>query len=377
MKRNSGTYFKNFAGELAYLSFCPSTLPPEPPLVMDDDLLAVLVKSHRSLASLETVSAFIPNMELYLSMYVRKEALISSKIEGTQCTLEDVLDPSVDVNANRDVSDVIQYVQALQFALKRLEELPLCNRLLLETHAVLLDGIRGADKNPGEFRRSQNWIGGQGCSLKEARYVPPNVEDMQEAMSALEKFMNVDISIDPLICAALIHYQFETIHPFLDGNGRIGRLLILLYLFERKLISRPILYVSYFLKRNQIEYYDRMTHVRNTGDYEQWVRFFLEAVNAAAEDGLETANALALLHRRNEVKLLENEKLLKLFKYIEQFPIVDISHTAMALGVHYNTAATEIARLQELGILSQTSNKARNRLFAYTDYISILKKGTD
>ncbi|MBO4345119.1 MAG: Fic family protein [Victivallales bacterium] len=335
------------------------------------------MNSHRSLASLETASGLIPDMGLYLSMYVRKEALISSKIEGTQCTLEDVLDPSVDVNANRDVSDVIHYVQALQYALARRETLPLCNRLLLETHAVLLEGMRGADKSPGEFRRSQNWIGGQGCSLREARYVPPNVEDMQDAMYALEAFMNAETTLDPLVCAALVHYQFETIHPFLDGNGRIGRLLILLYLIERKLISKPILYVSYFLKRNQIEYYDRMTHVRNTGDYEQWVRFFLEAVNAAAEDGLETANALAALHRRNEALLFGKDKLLRLFKYIEQFPIIDIRQTATALGVHYNTAAAEIARLQELGILRQTSNKARNRLFAYTEYISILKNGTE
>lgn len=377
MKRNIGSYFKNYSGEMAYMSFRPAPLPPDPPLEMDDGLLAVLMNSHRSLASLETASGLIPDMGLYLSMYVRKEALISSKIEGTQCTLEDVLDPSVDVNANRDVSDVIHYVQALQYALARRETLPLCNRLLLETHAVLLEGMRGADKSPGEFRRSQNWIGGQGCSLREARYVPPNVEDMQDAMYALEAFMNAETTLDPLVCAALVHYQFETIHPFLDGNGRIGRLLILLYLIERKLISKPILYVSYFLKRNQIEYYDRMTHVRNTGDYEQWVRFFLEAVNAAAEDGLETANALAALHRRNEALLFGKDKLLRLFKYIEQFPIIDIRQTATALGVHYNTAAAEIARLQELGILRQTSNKARNRLFAYTEYISILKNGTE
>jgi Fic family protein len=208
-------------------------------------------------------------------MYIRKEALISSQIEGTQCTLDDVLDPEIDMNANADVAEVINYIKAAQFALERLNTLPICSRLLRDTHAILMEGVRGQDKNPGEYRRSQNWIGPQNCTLKDARYIPPNVDDMTAAMSDLEKYINESNIYDPLVRAALIHYQFETIHPFLDGNGRIGRLLILLYLMEHKLLNKPVIYVSYFLKKNQFEYYDRISEVRRSGNYEQWVSFFL------------------------------------------------------------------------------------------------------
>ena len=210
-------------------------------------------------------------MDLFVSMYVRKEALLSSQIEGTQCTLDDILNPLMEENTNRNVSDVVNYIKATEFALNRLHSLPLCNRLIKETHAVLMEGVRGQEKSPGEFRYSQNWIGGQGSTIQNARYIPPNPEDMQTAMSDLEKYMNGDDLLDPLIQAALIHYQFETTHPFLDGNGRVGRLLITLFLMEKGILSRPALYISYFLKMNRIEYYDRMTQVRKTGDYEQWV----------------------------------------------------------------------------------------------------------
>ena len=313
-------------------------------------------------------------------MYVRKEALMSSQIEGTQCTLEDVLDPELDTNTNMDVSDVINYVKAAQFALDRLASLPICNRLLREIHKILMDGVRGQEKNPGEFRRSQNWIGPAGCALKDARYIPPNVEDMEAAMSALEKYINDSEIYDPLIQAALIHYQFETIHPFLDGNGRIGRLLILLYLMERKLLSKPVIYVSYFLKKNQVEYYDRISEVRRSGNYEQWVLFFLEAVSKAAADAVESVGMLSALHDTNVAKLPKpvrsKDNLRALFDYVEQHPIIDIKRTAAELGISYNTAATAVRKLQELDILKETTNAARNRVFAYEDYLHILRQGT-
>ena len=215
---------------------------------------------------LDTASKLIPNVELFISMYVRKEALISSQIEGTQCTLDDVLDPELDNTANLDVIDVINYVDACSYALERIKKLPLCGRLFREIHEKLLSGVRGQEKNPGEFRRSQNWIGAANCSLLEARYIPPNVEDMNQAMSELEKYMNEGDDYDPLIWIALIHYQFETIHPFLDGNGRVGRMMILLYLMEQDLLDKPVIYISYFLKKNQIEYYDRISEVRRSGN---------------------------------------------------------------------------------------------------------------
>lgn len=207
-------------------------------------------------------------------MYVRKEALISSQIEGTQCTLDDVLDPEAETNANLDVSDVVNYVKATRYALTRLKSLPICCRLIREVHEVLMDGVRSQDKTPGDFRRSQNWVGPANCALKDARYIPPNVTDMEESMSCLEKYINEATEYDPLIRAGLIHYQFETIHPFLDGNGRLGRLLILLYIMEQGLLEKPVIYISYFLKKNQIEYYDRISEVRKSRNYEQWIKFF-------------------------------------------------------------------------------------------------------
>ena len=379
MKR-AGIYVDNLNGEATYQSFKPNPLPPIPEIEMDGEIVKLLVDANKQLVKLDTASQLISNADLFISMYVRKEALISSQIEGTQCTLDDVLDPEVEANANLDVSDVINYVKATQYALKRLERLPLCCRLIREIHEVLMENVRGQDKTPGEFRHSQNWIGPANCSLKDARYIPPNVEDMQTAMSDLEKYINENVDYDPLIRAALIHYQFETIHPFLDGNGRIGRLLILLYLMEQRLIEKPVICISYFLKKNQIEYYDRISEVRRTGNFEQWIRFFLEAVSKAASDSLEAIRQLSVLHDTNVEKLPKTtrskDNLRAVFDYIEQYPIIDIKRTAKELEVSYNTVAAAVRKLVELGILQETTNAARNRVFAYEEYLAILRKDT-
>ena len=379
MKR-AGIYVDNLNGEAMYQSFKPNPLPPIPEIEMDGEIVKLLVDANKQLVKLDTASQLISNADLFISMYVRKEALISSQIEGTQCTLDDVLDPEVEANANLDVSDVINYVKATQYALKRLERLPLCCRLIREIHEVLMENVRGQDKTPGEFRHSQNWIGPANCSLKDARYIPPNVEDLQTAMSDLEKYINENVDYDPLIRAALIHYQFETIHPFLDGNGRIGRLLILLYLMEQRLIEKPVIYISYFLKKNQIEYYDRISEVRRTGNFEQWIRFFLEAVSKAASDSLEAIRQLSVLHDTNVEKLPKTtrskDNLRAVFDYIEQYPIIDIKRTAKELEVSYNTVAAAVRKLVELGILQETTNAARNRVFAYEEYLAILRKDT-
>lgn len=374
----AGTFVNNMSGEATYRSFQPSPVPPE--IIVDTRMMDLLAAAIRNLNQLDVSSQLIPNTDLFVSMYVRKEALISSQIEGTQCTLDDILDPELNTNTNLDAADVINYVKGVQYALERRKTLPLCNRLLREIHAVLMEGVRGEDKNPGEFRRSQNWIGPQGCSLKEARYIPPNVEDMIVAMSDLEKYMNYSEEYDPLIRAALIHYQFETIHPFLDGNGRIGRLLILLYLMETNLLKKPVIYVSYFMKKNQLEYYDRISEVRRTGNYEQWINFFLEAVSAAARDAVESIQVLSDLHEKN-VALLPASKRSKdnlrlVFDYIEQFPIIDIKHTAEALELSYNTVSSAVKKLINLGILRETTNSARNRVFTYEEYLQILRKDT-
>lgn len=376
----AGEYIKNLSGEAEYKSFRPTALPPKPELDINSDMLTKLVKANNALTRLETTSKLIPNTELFVSMYVRKEALLSSQIEGTQCTLDDVLDPNIDTNKNLNVEEVVNYVRAATFAIDRMENLPLCNRLIKETHQELMSGVRGQEKNPGEFRRSQNWIGPANCALKDARYIPPNVEDMKSSMSDLEKYINESEEYDPLIRIALIHYQFETIHPFLDGNGRIGRLMILLYLIDQKILSKPVIYISYFLKKNQIEYYDRISEVRRSGNYEQWVTFFLEAVAAAAEDALQTIEKLSKLHEKN-IQMLPVSKRGKdavraLFDYIEQHPIIDIGKTAEHLDFSYNAVSNAVKKLTAIGILRETTNASRNRVFAYDEYLAILRKDT-
>ena len=381
MNNRAGAFVSNLTGEMAYPSFRPAPLPPNPPIALSGELVAKLVEANKKLASLDGLSARIPNMDLFVSMYVRKEALLSSQIEGTQCTLDDILNPLIEENTNRNVSDVVNYIKATEFALSRLHSLPLCNRLIKETHAVLMEGVRGQEKSPGEFRYSQNWIGGQGSTIRNARYIPPNPEDMQTAMSDLEKYMNGDDSLDPLIQAALIHYQFETTHPFLDGNGRVGRLLITLFLMEKGILSRPALYISYFLKMNRIEYYDRMTQVRKTGDYEQWVMFFLQALSDSAGDAIQTIDALTALHNQSVAKLgafskRQQTNLLKLFAYIETNPIIDIQKTAAALGLSYNTVSKMVTILVDEGILRQTDKAGKAKIYSYADYLDILRKDT-
>ena len=381
MKNRAGYFKSNLSGEMEYKSFVPAVLPPNPPIELSNDIVEILVKANKQLALLEGIATRIPNMDLFISMYVRKEALMSSQIEGTHATLEDVLDPCLEENTNRPVGDVVNYIKATDFAINKLKELPLCNRLIKQAHEVLLSGVRGENKSPGEFRHSQNWIGAAGCNLQNARFVPPNVVDMDEAMSDLEKYINEDDGLDVLIRAGLIHYQFETIHPFLDGNGRIGRLLITLFLMEKKVLSTPALYISYFLKKNRIEYYDRMSEVRLKGNYEQWVKFFLEAVYESAKDATETIDKLVALHDKNYAKV---EKLgrraknaMRVFEYLEANPIIEIQKTAKELDIAFNTMSSIVKDLTSIGVLEQTSTQSRNRTFSYIEYLEVLKEGTN
>jgi len=376
----AGKLKTNLSGKASYKSFTPAPLPPNPPIEFDSEAVELLVKSNKQLALLEGIAARIPNVNLFVSMYVRKEALMSSQIEGTQATLEDVLDPLIDENANRNVADVINYIKATEFAIARLKELPLCNRLIKEAHDVLMKDVRGQEKSPGEFRTSQNWIGGQGSTLKNARYIPPAPEDMTEAVSDLEKYINSDDELDVLIRVALIHYQFETIHPFLDGNGRVGRLLITLYLMEKGVLTTPALYISYFLKKNRIEYYDRLSEVRRNGNYEQWVKFFLQAIYESAEDAILTIDKLTVLHNKN-IESIEGmgraaKTALRLFSYLEENPIIEIQKTADALGTTFKTISDSVRHLCEMGILAQSSGDQRNRTFSYSAYLDILREGT-
>ena len=388
MKNRAGVYHSSLSGEARYKTFVPSPLPPNPPLVLDETMVHMLVAAHRSLASLESISSRLPGMKPLTALYLRKEALMSSQIEGAQTTLEETLDPMPEHRANRDVTEVASLISATEYAINRLKTLPLCNRLIREAHAILMENARGHESTPGEFRHSQNQIGGKSSDLSNATYIPPCPEDMERAMSDLEKYLSRDESrensLDFLLRAALIHYQFETIHPFPDGNGRIGRLLITLYLMDNKVLTVPVLYVSGFLKQNRIEYYDRMTEVRRKGNYEQWARFFLTAVRESSQDAISAIDDLSALHEKN-VRVINGMGRARinaglLFDYLEEHPIIDIGKTAAALGLSYNTAASAAKRLIEAGILAQNENdgrnRKRNRIFAYKEYLNILKKGT-
>lgn len=383
MPDRAGTYRSNLSGDMAYRSFVPVPLPPEPPVRLEEDTVRLLALASRRIGVLDSMSEQIPDMDLFISMYIRKEALLSSQIEGTQATLDDILDPRVDENVNRHVADVIRYVRASRFAVSRLKELPLCSRLIRETHAVLMQDVRGSDKNPGEFRTSQNWLGPAGSTIRTARYIPPHPEDMVRAMSDLEKFIHAEGRMDPLVKSALIHYQFETIHPFLDGNGRIGRLMIPLFLIANGWMHSESLCVSYYFKRNRVEYYDRINDVRLNGSYEQWVRFFVEAVSESARDSIESAERLIQLRTRSENILRETTNgkrgrlLLKVLRYLEKCPIVEIPRMAGELGLSYNTTAGAVKSLIAAGILRQVSESLRNRVFAYTEYLDILRADTE
>lgn len=383
-KERAGILKKQLSGDMAYFSFSPSALPPNPPLEMDKEIMDLLIKAHRILAVLDDRAMNIPNIDLFVSMYVQKEALLSSQIEGTQATLEDIFNPNKVENANADVDDVVNYIKATKYAIEKLETLPLCNRLLLETHRVLLSGLRGKEKNPGEFRHSQNWIGGAGSTIKTAKYIPPDVLTMRESLSELEKYMNKDDNLDHLIRIALIHYQFESIHPFLDGNGRIGRLLIVLYLLEKKIIKTPSLYLSYYLKENRIEYYDRMSAIRDTGNYEQWIKFFLEGIYVSGKSAIETADELIELRNKNLEKLEKenyskrtSETMKKIFYYFEAHPIIEIGKTARDLSLAYNTVSTYVNRFEKMGILYLEKKQERNRVYSYKEYIDLLRSGTE
>lgn len=380
MKRQ-GEYVKNLSGELSYKSFKPSDLPPNPNIEFDEEIINLISETSRVLGKLDQKSDEIPNKELYISMYIRKEALLSSQIEGTQATLDDIFDPNIEKNLNLEVTDVINYIKASTYSNKLIQSLPLSNRFLKKVHEVLLDGIRGEDKNPGEFRKTQNWIGPQGGSLKNAKFIPPNVDDMIDAMSSLEKYIHYNDS-NHLIKIALAHYQFETIHPFLDGNGRIGRMLIGLMLKEYKILKSDILYISYYFKRNRIEYYDRLMDVRLKGHYEQWIKFFLKGIIEAGKDSLECINLLVSLNEKNakliDAKVSGSKKtVLKVFRHIQSNPIIDITETSKKIGRAYNTTAKAIKELQDLGILKITKEQDRNRVYIYEKYLAILREGTE
>lgn len=368
----SGFYKTNLSGELIYKSFYPTPLQAITFNEFSKNTADLLSKANYEIGRLNGVLSNIKDMDLFVGSYVRKEALLSSQIEGTQATLEDVLDTTNDENTNADIEEVINYVKAIKYAIELSNELPICSRYIKQIHKVLMNGVRGNEKYPGEFRKTQNWIGTIGSTIKNAKYIPPNVEDTVECMSLLDKYINEDSDIDDLIKIALIHYQFETIHPFLDGNGRIGRLLIIVYLMSKNKLSYPCLYISYYLKRNQLEYYDRMSAVRNRDDYIQWVEFFLKGIIEISQESISCISNIRMLRERNTKLIKPNQ--IWLLNFLEENPILSAKHTSDKTKIDYSKVNRTILKFVEIGILKVANESKKKRTYVFQEYIDILKK---
>ncbi|MBU5361658.1 Fic family protein [Enterococcus raffinosus] len=365
----------------SYRYFSPAPLPPNPKLDMNE-VSNQLADAMEALGRLNMLSEMIPDMPIFLYQYIRKEAVLSSQIEGTQATLEDILDPEIAENTEKlaDVEEIVNYIAATNYALELQKKLPLSCRFLREIHMKLMEGVRGQEKNPGEFRHSQNWIGPQGSTIATAKYVPPTVTVMDDALNELEKYIHSSDTLHPLIQAGLIHYQFETIHPFLDGNGRVGRLLIILFLLEKRVIQKPILYISLELKRNQYEYYDRMMAVRNTGNYEQWINFFLEVVTHTAQNAVNKIEQLSDLIIVDRGKIINehyrSDTVKNIYEFLLSQPLVTVNGLVDYFDIGFVTINKAIKQLEGLGIVVQTSRGKRNRVFSYKSYLKILEDDT-
>jgi Fic family protein len=313
-------------------------------------------------------------------MYVRREAVLSSQIEGTQSTLEDVLTFELDARGRefpKDIEEVVNYVRAMNYGLERLTTLPLSLRLIREIHAELLRGVRGSHRQPGEFRRTQNWIGPQNTPLAQATFVPPPPHEMGQALDNLEKFLHQDHKLPALIECGLVHAQFETIHPFLDGNGRVGRLLITFLLVRRSILHRPLLYLSHFLRRHRAEYYDRLMAIREAGDWEGWANFFLRGVAATADEAVKTARNILRLREQHRT-LVQSQGLgvngLKLLDLLFERPLVNVNLVKSQLKVSFATANKLVQQLERLRLLQETSGGQRNRRYRYTPYLGLFEE---
>ena len=348
---------------------------------IDEELQNLINKAYLLLGRLDGMATTLPDINLFVSMYVQKEAVISSQIEGTQASLIDVLQKDRKNEKIKDTEEIVNYIKATNYAFKRLEELPLCMRLIKETHSILLSGVRGNEKSPGEFRKSQNWIGYAGCKLNTASFVPPAPGEMEKSLTDLEKYIHEDSFIPNLIKIALIHYQFETIHPFLDGNGRMGRLLIVLFLKERGLIEYPVLYLSYFFKKNRNRYYELLNNVRIKGEFEEWIKFFIEGICEISEDAISSIQKIIKLKRIDMEKIRNIPKgnissLLLVYDYLLKHPFLETEDIRRLSDLSKPTINKLLETLIELEILELVEEKKRYKQYVYRKYVDILSEGT-
>jgi len=368
-----------------YRAFIPNPLPPVPAIDLTGNVQALLSQADHALGLLEGAALLLPNPELFVFMYIRKEAVLSSQIEGTQSSLQDVLAAEAklfDPNAPSDVGEVVNYVRAMQHGIARLDQLPISVRLIREIHAELMQGVRGGNLTPGELRRSQNWIGPAGCGIRNASFVPPPPHEMLQAMSELELFLNSPSSLPLLVQIAIAHVQFETIHPFLDGNGRVGRLLITFLLMNRGLLTQPVLYLSHHFKRHRSAYYEHLQTVRTRGDWEGWIEFFLQGVIDVSREAVMTAKSILAMREEYRSKIADimgrgagsaHRVMEKLFDQ----PIVAVATVREWLDITPAGANSVVNRLVEIGLLSEITGYARNRRFRFDPYLKLFEDGAE
>ncbi|MPZ47632.1 MAG: Fic family protein [Betaproteobacteria bacterium] len=376
----AGRYVRQPTG---YRAFLPTPLPPQPELRLNAELTALLSAADRALGRLDGSVLTLPNPDLFVFMYVRKEAVLSSQIEGTQSSLQDLLAAEAqlfDENMPRDVNEVVNYVRAMNHGLARLPELPVSVRLIREIHAELMRGVRGGRLQPGELRTSQNWIGPAGSTLATASFIPPPHHAVSDALSDLEKFLHADDGLPPLIKIALAHVQFETIHPFLDGNGRVGRLLITFLLTECGVLHKPVLYLSHYFKQNRQAYYEHLQAVRVRGAWEEWLAFFLRGVIEVAGEAADTARRIQLLREQHRAAITDKLGRAagnghKVLESLFDRPIAAVNDVRQLTGTTYAAANSLVSRLVEIGVLSEMTGYTRNRRFRYAPYIELFSDG--
>ena len=381
-----GRYVSTVAFDETVRAYVPPALPPEPPLALSSPLLKLLSEADQAIGRLDGVAMLLPDKALFLYMYVRKEAVLSSQIEGTQSTLDDLLQFENAALAGKpldDVAEVSNYVDAMMYGLGVLRDpdgLPLCLRLLREMHARLLQKGRGQGKNPGEFRRSQNWLGG--TRPGNAHFVPPPVDEMKRCLSDFERFLHDDSTfVPPLIKAGFLHVQFETIHPFLDGNGRLGRLMIALFLVEQKILHEPLLYLSLYLKTHREQYYQLLQDVRQRGDWEAWTEFFLTGVAETANNAYESAMRIVALFQADRERIAacgeQTNSMLRVHELLQTHPFLNAGQTQKRTGLSAPTVNKTFDALERLGVVKEITGKQRGRVFAYAEFLKILESGTE
>ncbi len=375
----AGRYIKQPTG---YRAFIPNPLPPEPPIALDEEMWNLLSKADLAVGRLDGSTEALHNPDLFVFMYVRREAVLSSQIEGTQASLIDVLEfeaQAAEPGHPEDVAEVVNYVAAMNHGLERLEKLPISLRLIREIHEKLMQGVRGAERNPGEFRNSQNWVGPPGSTLANARYVPPPPHEMRQALDNFEKFLHQEHPMPSLIKVGIAHSQFETIHPFLDGNGRVGRLLITFLMCEKEILKRPLLYLSHYFKLNRAEYYDRLQAVRDSGDWEGWLKFFLQGVAQIAEEATVNARRIVKMREEHREVILNrlgraSGKALQLLERLYFRPIVSVPTVMEITGLSFANANSLARQLETVGLLRETTGRKRNRRFSYRQYLDLFQE---